>query len=658
MDMLSAVSKITAKSIERYLGFYGFDGLMVEEQDEISEMLRKAIPAGDRETVGKKLVLSKKAGDTVVTPRQFLYDIEVFYNIYAELDALITFERFACFVKEMMEKCEKTGWQLVFSDKNFITEKLCRNGVSVNVVSDDCCHEKTILVLNGKNEISGFYEKHKSTCRIVSHFFLELVREWIMVETCSFFKKSLEERGVSLYLVNWEWAQNNLLYPKKEITSEDVDCRKKFSIYNITNNEKNYSEFLHELYGDYTEEYITGIYDIPVKVELGKGKVRHVDKKSRYVNVISGERLTNGQPADYSNSVYMLGGCVFFGYAIDDASTIASSLQTLLNERCTEKKWRVCNYATWGGNIDQTYATLFDFSFRKGDIVLISYAGILPVGDFDISTGLGQVYSGKNFYYDTVLHCNAQGYEKIAGNILELLREDFCVEESCDKAEFVLQNTDEDLKAPEKLKEYIEETKEMIPKEILDAKKVGAIVMNCNPFTLGHRYLIEYASQKVDGLIIFVVEEDKSFFPFADRIALVKEGTKDMKNVAVVPSGSFIISTVTFPGYFMKENPKEAIIDSSQDVEMFAKNIASAFHIGIRFVGEEPLDVVTKHYNDTLKEILPKYGIMLEEIPRKTQDADVISASRVRKYLQEKNMDAISELVPETTLRYLTEKYM
>ena len=31
-----------------------------------------------------------------------------------------------------------------------------------------------------------------------------------------------------------------------------------------------------------------------------------------------------------------------------------------------------------------------------------------------------------------------------------------------------------------------------------DKKTVGAIVMNCNPFTLGHRALVEYAAAKVD----------------------------------------------------------------------------------------------------------------------------------------------------------------
>ena len=37
--------------------------------------------------------------------------------------------------------------------------------------------------------------------------------------------------------------------------------------------------------------------------------------------------------------------------------------------------------------------------------------------------------------------------------------------------------------------------------------------MNCNPFTLGHKYIVEKAARENDNVIIFVVEEDKSSFP-------------------------------------------------------------------------------------------------------------------------------------------------
>ena len=79
------------------------------------------------------------------------------------------------------------------------------------------------------------------------------------------------------------------------------------------------------------------------------------------------------------------------------------------------------------------------------------------------------------------------------------------------------------------------------------AGKVGAAVMNCNPFTLGHRYLIETAARECDRLYVFVLSEDKSRFSAADRLTLVKEGTKDLKNVTVLPTGPYLISSATFP---------------------------------------------------------------------------------------------------------------
>lgn len=192
-------------------------------------------------------------------------------------------------------------------------------------------------------------------------------------------------------------------------------------------------------------------------------------------------------------------------------------------------------------------------------------------------------------------------------------------------------------------------------KQQLRAKRaqIGAIVMNCNPFTLGHRYLVEYAVARVARLYIFVVEEDKSEFPFADRIELVRQGVKDLLNVEVLPSGKFIISQTTFSGYFSKAELQDVAVDSSEDVEIFAKEIAPTLGITIRFAGEEPNDNVTRQYNETMKRILPSYGIDFCEIPRKNFSEEVISASSVREALQRGDFDKIKNLVPPTTLYYL-----
>ena len=125
----------------------------------------------------------------------------------------------------------------------------------------------------------------------------------------------------------------------------------------------------------------------------------------------------------------------------------------------------------------------------------------------------------------------------------------------------------------------------------------------------------------------------------------------------MIPSGRMIISTVTFPGYFLKDTPEAVGLDTSLDVSIFGEYIAKAFHITTRFVGEEPFDIVTRNYNESMKRILPSYGIKLVIIPRKEMGDTAISASRVRKLLEEKNFAEIKELVPETTYAYLCEKY-
>lgn len=191
--------------------------------------------------------------------------------------------------------------------------------------------------------------------------------------------------------------------------------------------------------------------------------------------------------------------------------------------------------------------------------------------------------------------------------------------------------------------------------EVRYDKNIGTIVMNCNPFTLGHRYLIEYAAGKCDELYIFVVEEDRSTFPFDVRFSLVQKGVSDLSNVKVFPSGPYIISNQTFPTYFLKKNVDAVSIQAELDLTLFAERIANPLNIHTRFVGEEPICDVTKCYNQTMKHVLPKYGIHVEEIPRKTgSDGCVISASLVRsKLAQLPPGEWLRQYVPEVTYEYL-----
>ena len=182
-----------------------------------------------------------------------------------------------------------------------------------------------------------------------------------------------------------------------------------------------------------------------------------------------------------------------------------------------------------------------------------------------------------------------------------------------------------------------------------DGKSAGAIVMNCNPFTKGHLYLIEYASKRVERLYVFVVEEDKSFFKFEDRFVMVKKGTKDFANVVVVPSGEWVLSYKTMPIYFSKETKQEMKVDAKPDLEIFARYIAPGLGIKKRFVGEEPLDRITSQYNEQIADILPLFDIEVEEVPRMAIEEEVVSASIVRECMKNGKWDKVSRLVPDST---------
>ncbi|MDD4753220.1 MAG: [citrate (pro-3S)-lyase] ligase [Desulfitobacteriaceae bacterium] len=194
--------------------------------------------------------------------------------------------------------------------------------------------------------------------------------------------------------------------------------------------------------------------------------------------------------------------------------------------------------------------------------------------------------------------------------------------------------------------------------EVSTARKKGgfsaAVVVNCNPFTLGHKYLIEYAAARCDSLDVFVVWEDKSSFPSEIRYRLVKDGVGHIPNVAVHKGKDYIISEATFPSYFIKEYEDYVETHAKLDIAVFAEHIAPALGIVKRFVGEEPYCPVTSVYNRIMKEILPVKGIEVEVVPRISYKGKVISASRVRELIKMGEMDKVKELVPEITYDYLT----
>ena len=181
--------------------------------------------------------------------------------------------------------------------------------------------------------------------------------------------------------------------------------------------------------------------------------------------------------------------------------------------------------------------------------------------------------------------------------------------------------------------------------------KSAAIVMNANPFTLGHRHLVERAAKENDVVHLFVLSEDASLVPFPVRWKLVNEGVADLSNVVCHKSGPYIISSATFPSYFLKDEETVILGHARLDLQLF-DSIAQALGVTSRYVGEEPTSQVTGLYNRVMSEELPKSGVRCVVVPRLEQGGAAVSASTVRGLIHDGRLEDIRPLVPESTWSY------
>ena len=214
------------------------------------------------------------------------------------------------------------------------------------------------------------------------------------------------------------------------------------------------------------------------------------------------------------------------------------------------------------------------------------------------------------------------------------------------------------------------------------ARKCGVIVMNANPFTLGHKYLIEKALEQVDHLFVIPVKEDASAFPYLERIAMIRAAIQPDSSVmpdsdrasaqpsaeqnyfsgrcpknqfssanaspahadariTVLEGSDYCISAATFPTYFLKDLSDAAETQMRLDIDLFERHIMPALGATVRFVGSEPLDPLTARYNALMHNAVV--------IPR----LEAISASRVRAAIEAGDYASAAALCPSTTHPYL-----
>lgn len=191
----------------------------------------------------------------------------------------------------------------------------------------------------------------------------------------------------------------------------------------------------------------------------------------------------------------------------------------------------------------------------------------------------------------------------------------------------------------------------------------GAIVMNANPFTKGHRYLVEQAASQVDNLYVIVVKEDRSRFPYVERKAMIEAGCAGLDNVVVCEGSDYAISAATFPTYFLKKLDDATYTQIALDLDLFVNHIAKPLGVTVRFAGSEPEDALTRRYNELMAEILPGTSVAVVrqarrpidfvEIPRLEQKGKPLSATSLRRALDKGGFKEAMEYIPKSTVPYL-----
>lgn len=185
--------------------------------------------------------------------------------------------------------------------------------------------------------------------------------------------------------------------------------------------------------------------------------------------------------------------------------------------------------------------------------------------------------------------------------------------------------------------------------------RIAAVVMNANPFTRGHRYLVEQAARENDVVYVFVVSQDASLFTTTERLELVKAGVSDLPNVHVVPGDDYMVSYATFPAYFIATADQTVKFQTQLDARLFRDQIAPALGITTRYLGSEPFSKTTAQYNQTLCAELPP-AVAVTVVPRETTaTGTVITATAVRQAIAKQQLDTVAALLPASTMVFIKD---
>ncbi|WP_256383755.1 citrate lyase ligase [Photobacterium toruni] len=490
------------------------------------------------------------------------------------------------------------------------------------------------------------------------------------IDKVSFIKKYVESKGamVSLiYVANKGNALNNKSKTELELLNNIEIYIKDRSQWCRDNTPPQY---ITQLYNPSERNKINQLFEVGVPI-IRSTKVVLSDLDNSLVSIKNGFRTTTEQPKNTTRRVLVFGSSTTCCVGVSDDDTMVSQLQKYFNEKYGDIL--VENHGVYGMNLLLAMNNLVQIDIKPNDIVIFfDFNEFGEIENNNISNiDLNKIDRKNDFFIDldkVNCHFSPRGNYVIANEIGEKILSPLMSSRSKDVIDtqlikfnkilenfkyFLFKQTASVFESCE-MKSYLSLLNDHVPDDNL---MVGSVAVNCNPITKGHLHLLEYASKSVDKLFIFVIEEDKSFFSFEDRLYLVTESTKHLKNVTVLRGGKFICTELTYPDYFDKDTT-ETKTDASMEAWFFCEYIAKKLKINKIFLGDEPKCMITRQYNEQMQELLPNYDIEVEIIDRISKNGDVISASQVRRLLKVGDFDGIAAIVPEATLLFLKENYL
>lgn len=502
-------------------------------------------------------------------------------------------------------------------------------------------YDKEICLMKQNRECVHFYE------------FLENIVFCLICECCPkaqiYFCQVPEKDKLSCLTAR---EKENFAQSPKELVL-DYEFLKEFCV-----NEENLNYNISLQYGDADRTFRldNGFYEVLSNID------------SSFIQVKDGVRRTIGAPSEADHCIHMIGSCIVQGAFVTDKYTIASLLQEKINE--LRNDIAVINRGVGGGNsIINDEVLILNTPVNSSDKIIwiaeFDNEKIKAIKDnklnyIDLNDLFNRCKNEKTLFLDSPKHTNSIGNEIIANCLFDEIEFDNIRDNGQRKSYF--ERVDKQIErfanvdiTSSKAKFFMRDLKKK-KFENSESKRVGMVLINANPFSRGHRHLIDMALKTVDYLYIFVLYENASYFSALDRLHMIKAGTKDLKNVQIIQSSNLIFSQQGFPDYFLKSQIDELNENTEWETIILARDICPMLNIKYRFMGEEEPKSVTDLYNKLVNRINNDYGIETVIIPRiKNEENATISASLIRNYFKNDNVEALKNLVCSENYSYLCE---